>query len=683
MIILSTKKINTKEIGINECKLKYLILEKEEHNKNNSLFLKKSLEILGDDIEDVVDDLYLVAYNCKVEDERIEILDKVSMVEYLNNILYYLLSNELNFKYYSSKYIKLLLDLNPEIINTLKSNLDTLFILLEKDISESIYTINSILDIIKILNISDKNYLNHLGKIIENSLNQNNIYSKDGELITSNDENNHGNKALRDALSESTLIEVKSGKIYMTLEFTESQYKLIDNVRITVDGKTTNFEKSSDRKYTVELGSLESNVQLSYNVNIPIPNMPPHDFTVNVKLVDDIELETKNNAPVINVTDSSIYVGEEFDALSGATKGIATDSEDGDLTSKVEVTGNVDTTKPGIYEVTYKVTDSKGLETTKTIKVTVLAKEEVEQNRLENGKYTIENNTVYSVNSSMGTSMVRNSLNEVSYIEVKDDGIYLTLEFNKDLIDQMKNLKISVDGASVNPTIDGAKYTFKIKSIDSVIGISANIEAMNGMGINYTVGLEESTIKTVSPSTNNGTTNNGSTTEDTSSNTTIEEETAVVGKVATVGNNVYHDSETGKEMARKYLKSTSKIEEVNGEKYVTLTFTGSEFMKNHSIYVNGSKVSHTVTAKSGDSISLRFKVSDFSDTIKVGMYVIPMSRDIEFTVKLDSTNINWKDMTSSDLGTLPQTGSAIDGTFTIGLGTSLMALGTLLNRRKK
>ena len=514
-------------------------------------------------------------------------------------------------------------------------------------------------------------------------------YVKDGELITSG----HGYQSLRDALSESTLIEVKSGKIYMTLEFTESQYKLIDNVRITVDGKTTNFEKSSDRKYTVELASLESNIQLSYNVNIPIPNMPPHDFTVNVKLVDDIELETKNNAPVINVTDSSIYVGEEFDALSGATKGIATDSEDGDLTSKVEVSGNVDTTKPGIYEVTYKVTDSKGLETTKTIKVTVLAKEEVEQNRLENGKYTIENNTVYSGNSSMGTSMVRNSLNEVSYIEVKDDGIYLTLEFNKDLIDQMKNLKISVDGVAVNPTIDGSKYTFKIKSIDSVIGISANIVAMNGMGINYTVGLEESTIKEVSSSTNNGTTNNentnsgttnnGSITEDTSSNTTTEEETVVVGKVATVGNNVYHESETGKEMARKYLKSTSKIEEVNGEKYVTLTFTGSEFMKNHSIYVNGSKVSHTVTAKSGDSISLRFKVSDFSDTIKVGMYVIPMSRDIEFTVKLDTTNINWKDMTSSDLGTLPQTGSAIDGTFTIGLGTSLMALGTLLNRRKK
>ena len=136
-------------------------------------------------------------------------------------------------------------------------------------------------------------------------------------------------------------------------------------------------------------------------------------------------------------------------------------------------------------------------------------------------------------------------------------------------------------------------------------------------------------------------------------------------------------------MARQYLKSTSKIEEVNGQKYVTLTFTGSEFMKNHAIYVNGSKVSHTVTAKSGNSVSLRFKVSDFSDTIKVGMYVIPMSRNIEFTVKLDTTNINWKPMTSSDIATLPQTGSVVDGTMAVGVGSSLMALGALLNRRKR
>ena len=526
-------------------------------------------------------------------------------------------------------------------------------------------------------------------------------YVKDGEIITSG----HGYQSLRDALSENTLIEVKNGKIYITLEFTDSQYSLIDNIRIAVDGKTTNFEKSSNRKYTVELASLDSNIQLSYNVNIPVPNMPPHDFTVNVKLAETPELETKNNAPVINVTDSLIYVGDEFDALSGATSGIAIDKEDGDLTSKIEVVGNVDTTKAGNYTVTYKVTDSEGATTTKTITVTVLEKEAVSGEKLEDGKYKIKNTTTYSGNSSMGSSMVRNSLKEISYIEVKDGKMYATLEFASDLYKTMENIKISVDRANVAITEDknNAKVTFEVNSVDSKIGVSAYITAM-GMNINYTVGLEKSTIEKISSSSTGGTTSgttngttsgsssstsgttNGSTSESTSSSDTATESTVKKGKLYTIKNTVDHESQTGKDMARKYLNSTSKVEEIDGQKYVTLTFTGSEFMKNHVIYVNGSKVSHKVTAKSGDSISLRFKVSSLSDTIKVGMYVVPMSRNIEFTVKLLEDTLTFvKDyeVSSDGTSTLPQTGSVIDGTMAMGVGTSLMALGTLLNRRKR
>ena len=526
-------------------------------------------------------------------------------------------------------------------------------------------------------------------------------YVKDGEIITSG----HGYQSLRDALSENTLIEVKNGKIYITLEFTDSQYSLIDNIRIAVDGKTTKFEKASNRKYTVELASLDSNIQLSYNVNIPVPNMPPHDFAVNVKLAETPELETKNNAPVINVTDSLIYVGDEFDALSGATSGIATDKEDGDLTSKIEVVGNVDTTKAGNYTVTYKVTDSEGANTTKTITVTVLEKEAVSGEKLEDGKYKIKNTTTYSGNSSMGSSMVRNSLKEISYIEVKDGKMYATLEFASDLYKTMENIKISVDGANVAITEDknNAKVTFEVNSVDSKIGVSAYITAM-GMNINYTVGLEKSTIEKISSSSTGGTTSgttngttsgsssstsgttNGSTSESTSSSDTATESTVKKGKLYTIKNTVDHESQTGKDMARKYLNSTSKVEEIDGQKYVTLTFTGSEFMKNHVIYVNGSKVSHKVTAKSGDSISLRFKVSSLSDTIKVGMYVVPMSRNIEFTVKLLEDTLTFvKDyeVSSDGTSTLPQTGSAIDGTMAMGVGTSLMALGTLLNRRKR
>lgn len=82
-----------------------------------------------------------------------------------------------------------------------------------------------------------------------------------------------------------------------------------------------------------------------------------------------------NAAPVIHATDKTIEVGDEFDPSADVT---ATDAEDGNLTTKIEVKKNdVDTTKAGKYEVTYKVTDNQGATCTKTIAVTVNPKMEV------------------------------------------------------------------------------------------------------------------------------------------------------------------------------------------------------------------------------------------------------------------------------------------------------------------
>lgn len=525
-------------------------------------------------------------------------------------------------------------------------------------------------------------------------------YIKNGQVSTD------GYEKLRAALSEDTLIEVINNKIYMTLEFATpesgDQYSMIDNIAITVDGKTTKFTKSDTRKYTVELGSLDSTIQLSYDVNIPIPGMPAHSFTMNVILLDSPEFEEKNEAPVISASDVSIYVGDKFDAKSLAT---ANDKEEGDLTKNIKViSDNVNTNKAGNYSVTYEVSDSKGLTTTKTITVKVLEKSVEKPNKLEDGTYKIKNKTIYTGNSSMGTSMVRNSLKEISYLEVKDGQIYATLEFEQSLSEYMKNIKISVDGKAVTTTDNNGKVTFKIASIDSKIDVSAYITAM-GMNISYTVGLEESTLEKTSSSNNGGTSgsgsssnnastsgsgsssNNGSTSGSSSSNSSISTESSVKkGKLYTIQNTVSHESETGRQMARKYLNSTSKVEEIDGKYYVTLTFTGSEFMKNHAIYVNGSKVSHTVAAKSGDSISLRFRVSSLSDTIKVGMYVVPMSRNIDFTVKLLQNTLKFvKDyeLTSENGGVLPQTGSAIGTTMMMGAGSALIAAGGILRRRKK
>ncbi len=81
----------------------------------------------------------------------------------------------------------------------------------------------------------------------------------------------------------------------------------------------------------------------------------------------------KNTKPEINANDVTIKVGETFNERQGVT---AYDKEDGDLTDSIEVIENtVVISTPGVYSVTYKVVDKKGLETTKTIVVIVLSNE--------------------------------------------------------------------------------------------------------------------------------------------------------------------------------------------------------------------------------------------------------------------------------------------------------------------
>ncbi len=74
--------------------------------------------------------------------------------------------------------------------------------------------------------------------------------------------------------------------------------------------------------------------------------------------------------PVINgVDDKSINPDSSFDPMEGVT---ATDIEDGDFTSdQIKVTGSVDTSTPGTYELTYSVTDRSGNTTTVTRTITV------------------------------------------------------------------------------------------------------------------------------------------------------------------------------------------------------------------------------------------------------------------------------------------------------------------------
>ncbi|MCD2208594.1 immunoglobulin-like domain-containing protein [Listeria booriae] len=83
-----------------------------------------------------------------------------------------------------------------------------------------------------------------------------------------------------------------------------------------------------------------------------------------------IEVLVVNDVPVIVAADKTVTIGTMFDPFEGVT---ASDKQDGDITSLLQVTNNaVDTAVAGVYSVTYQVTDSHGAKVEKTIQITVL-----------------------------------------------------------------------------------------------------------------------------------------------------------------------------------------------------------------------------------------------------------------------------------------------------------------------
>lgn len=75
----------------------------------------------------------------------------------------------------------------------------------------------------------------------------------------------------------------------------------------------------------------------------------------------DAKFITSSSKPTIQAQNKSTKLGKEIDLKENVT---AYDTEDGDLASEVEIIGDVNFNKTGKYNITYKVTDSDGNEST-------------------------------------------------------------------------------------------------------------------------------------------------------------------------------------------------------------------------------------------------------------------------------------------------------------------------------
>ena len=452
---------------------------------------------------------------------------------------------------------------------------------------------------------------------------------------------------------ESSKLKTVDGKKYIVLNFNSGS--MFTAMKASISGKEVEtkfeyYEKSDIATVEFEISSLQDDILLSFTYNTPMGSM-----THSARIQSEIASTGDKDDAVVPPT------ADKEDNVIPPTNDKEEDKTDSDNSNKdLESTSN-STYKNGYYQLNNKV----------------------------------------ECDNAVGYQMVRNLLSETTNMEVKNGKTYVTLRMSSYSL--MSNITMKVNNKSVNFTKnvidkDTVELTVEVPNLNAKITMGMYVNAM-GQTVSFGVTFDKDSLKFISSNeeptipdsnnesinnsvTNNSTNNESTDTTNESINTTVENN-LVKGKLYTIKNEVISDSATGKAMARKYLNSTTKIEEVDGKMYATLTFTGVDLMSNHKIYVNGSVVNHTITSKTSSSVSIRFAIPNVNADIKVQVFVVPMNSTVTFGVKLLEDTLTFVKDFEVENGSLPQTGSAFGSEMLLGLGGLLTASGALLRRKRK
>jgi cell wall-associated NlpC family hydrolase len=162
--------------------------------------------------------------------------------------------------------------------------------------------------------------------------------------------------------------------LFNVCDTTAPTIKLKSGATVKLDyGKTFNYKDyfeikdNYDKDVTIKLdGTIDSKKDGEQTVTLTATDQSNNQSSQKITVeVTDI------SAPKITLSSSKVTIkeGQSFNSKKYLTSAI--DNKDGDLTSKVSIDGKVNTDKAGTYTVTYKVSDTEGNSSSKSLTVVV------------------------------------------------------------------------------------------------------------------------------------------------------------------------------------------------------------------------------------------------------------------------------------------------------------------------
>lgn len=484
----------------------------------------------------------------------------------------------------------------------------------------------------------------------------------------------------RKYVTEESKITISEDGIKASLEFTEKN--IMTNIRIKVNGEEVSYsqKETGDKSIEVEfnLNSLEDNIEVATVINLGFHVM---DVSFRV-LLDTVNIDIAPDDNNGNIgDDEQDYENTPDDSTE------TPDNNPNNTPNDENKNENIENNKPNNNNNKPSSGNDIGQNSNTLGNGAGNTGANNNSSSIQAPTATQNTNTViYKVqneilsNSPIGYSAARAAVSSTSYIEVIDGVTYVTLGLSQ--LDVMTNVKVSVDGTNVNyetvrsnSSNNTKDIRFKVGSVNSKITLSAYI-TMSDMNISFGVDILENTMQQISKteankslgtastlavtSTNSSKNNNTSSTSGNSSNNDSNSKSSTTGdktsksktennseleeieateyfKKYTIENEVVSDSAVGKMMVKKYLNSTSTLEEIDGKYYLTLTFVGTSAMDNIKIMVNGKEVEYSMKNISDEdkgTSTFKFEIGSVNDEIKMSMLIVPINKTIEFGVSL-------------------------------------------------